>query len=173
MKCHVAYCVRPKCPFLVVSSMWWLFLPHVRILGKCSTIHSPPSLFFLLCLKAEIRSRTLILLLRPGSVRVFPDELRVSSFPDRFPLCQHGGIVSPLRIRWVMDVCVCRCNLPSALLAEWSGSFMCHCSNTGVERTPNKSQSRSVWTNIKYCQSGQITYFLRSSLCMDEITVYH
>ena len=33
-----------------------------------------------------------------------------------------------------------RCNLPSALLAEWSGYFTCHCGNTGVERTPNKSQ---------------------------------
>ena len=44
----------------------------------------------------EISSRTLIPLFRPGSVhsgfaglddcdRVFPDELRVSSFPDRFP----------------------------------------------------------------------------------------
>ena len=27
-----------------------------------------------------------------------------------------------------------------ALLAEWQGYFMCHCGNTGVERTPNKSQ---------------------------------
>ena len=33
-----------------------------------------------------------------------------------------------------------RCNLPSLLLAEWPGSFTCHCSNMGVEQTPNKSQ---------------------------------
>ena len=33
-----------------------------------------------------------------------------------------------------------RCNLPHALLAQWPGSFTCHCSNTGVERTSNKSQ---------------------------------
>ena len=33
-----------------------------------------------------------------------------------------------------------RCNLPPALLAERPGSFTCHCGNTGVERTPNKSQ---------------------------------
>ena len=33
-----------------------------------------------------------------------------------------------------------RCNLPPALLAEWLGSFPYHCGNTGVERTPNKSQ---------------------------------
>ena len=31
-------------------------------------------------------------------------------------------------------------NLPPALLAEWPGSFMCHCRNTEVKRTPNKSQ---------------------------------
>ena len=31
-------------------------------------------------------------------------------------------------------------NLPPALLAEWPGCFKCHCSNTGVERTPNKSK---------------------------------
>ena len=33
-----------------------------------------------------------------------------------------------------------RCNLLLALLAEWPGSFACHCSNTVVERTPNKSR---------------------------------
>ena len=37
-------------------------------------------------------------------------------------------------------ICVFRRNLPPALLAEWPGSFTCHCGNTGVERTPNKSQ---------------------------------
>ena len=68
------------------------FSSLARILGKCSTIHSLPALF----LKVEISSRTLISLFRPASVhsgsascddcdRVFPDELRVSSFPDRFP----------------------------------------------------------------------------------------
>ena len=33
-----------------------------------------------------------------------------------------------------------RCNVPSALLAEWPGSSMCHCGNTGVKRTLNKRQ---------------------------------
>ena len=62
-----------------------------RILGECSTIHSSLAL-----LKVEISSRTLIPLFRPGSVhsgsaslgdcgRMFSDELRVGSFPDRFP----------------------------------------------------------------------------------------
>ena len=48
--------------------------------------------------------------------------------------------VSPLQLRWVKGVCVFRCNLPPALLTEWPGSFTCHCQNTGVERTLNKSQ---------------------------------
>ena len=58
--------------------------------------NSFPSFDFFFFFKVEIRSRTLIPLFRPGSVhsgsaslddrgRVFPDELRVSSFPDRFP----------------------------------------------------------------------------------------
>ena len=51
-----------------------------------------------------------------------------------------SGTVSPLRLCWVKDVCVFRCNLPPALLAEWPGSFTCHCSNMGVEWTLNKSQ---------------------------------
>ena len=37
-------------------------------------------------------------------------------------------------------VCMFRCNLPPALLAEWLRSSTCHCGNTGKERTPNKSQ---------------------------------
>ena len=49
-------------------------------------------------------------------------------------------MVSPLRLRWVKGVCMIRCNLPPALLAEWPGSFTRHYGNMGVERTPNKSQ---------------------------------
>ena len=70
------------------------FSSRARILGECSTIHSPPAFLFFL---VEIISRVLIPLFTPGSVhsdsenwddcdRVFPDELRVSSFPNR---CQH------------------------------------------------------------------------------------
>ena len=55
-------------------------------------------------------------------------------------LCLESGIVSPLRLCWVKDGCVFMCNLPPALLAEWPGHFMCHCSNTGMEWTPNMSQ---------------------------------
>ena len=52
----------------------------------------PACAFFVVFLLVDFSSRTLIPLLRPRSVhsgsacdRVFPDELRVSSFPDRFP----------------------------------------------------------------------------------------
>ena len=55
-------------------------------------------------------------------------------------LCQDSSIVSPLRLLWVKGVRVFRFDLPPALLAEWPGSFTCHCGNTGVERTLNKSQ---------------------------------
>ena len=54
---------------------------------------------------------------------------------------QHS---QPLWLRWVKSVCVFRCNLPSALLAEQPGSFCRHCGNTGVERTPDKSQHTTL-----------------------------
>ena len=50
---------------------------------------------------------------------------------------QHG---QPALTHWVKGVCVFRCNLLHALLAEWLGSFTCHCGYTGVERTTNKGQ---------------------------------
>ena len=68
------------------------FSSCVRILGECLTIHSTPTFFFF---KVEISLRTLIPLFKPGLVhsgsvrwddcdQVFPDELRVCSFLDRF-----------------------------------------------------------------------------------------
>ena len=44
------------------------FSSHAMIWGECSTIHSPPALFFFFFFKVEISSRTLISLFRPGSV---------------------------------------------------------------------------------------------------------
>ena len=130
------------------------FSSRARIFGECSTIHSPSSLFFFFLV--ETSSRTLIKLSRPGSVhsgsaswddcdRLFPDELLVSSFPDRFPtLWLDSGIISPFRLRWVKGVCLFRWNLQLALLAQWPGSFTCHCGNTGVEWNPNKSQHTNL-----------------------------
>ena len=108
--------------------------------GECSTIDSLPAICF--CWEVEISSRTLLPHFMPGSVhsdtanwdecgRMFPEKLRVSSFPDRFPRYAWTEAVSPLKLRWVTSMCVFRCNLPPALLAEWSGSFACHCGNKG------------------------------------------
>ena len=101
--------------------------------------------------KVEISSCTLIPIFRPGSVhsgsatwdncdQVFLDKLGVSSFligSHTMPGQWHS---QPNQHRWVKGVCVFRCNLSPALLAEWLGSFMCHCGNTGVERTRTKSR---------------------------------
>ena len=89
----------------------------------------PVCAFFFFFFKVEISSGTLIPLFRPGSAhsgsaskedcdRVFPDELRVSSFPDRFPHCLDSGMVSSLRLLKIKGVCVFRCNLSPALLVE-------------------------------------------------------
>ena len=45
--------------------------------------------------------------------------------------------------------CVFRCNLPLAPLEKWPGSFTCHCGNTGVKRTPNKSQHTKLTLDKK------------------------
>ena len=71
---------------------------------------------------------------------VFPDELRVSSFPDRVPtLCLDSGIVSSFWRCWIKGVCVFRCNLPPAPFGRMTGSFYV-LRHTGMKRTPNKSQ---------------------------------
>ena len=44
-----------------------VFSSRARILGECSTSHSPPALFYFIFI-AEISSRTLIPLFRPRSV---------------------------------------------------------------------------------------------------------
>ena len=36
------------------------------------------------------------------------------------------------------------CNLPPTTQAEWPRPLTCHCENTGVERTPNKTQRRQT-----------------------------
>ena len=134
--CYVCTDEQRSCPFctdqmVVVAA----FSSCARILEEWLTTHSLPMLF--LCLWVEIRSRTLIPLLRPGSVHngsaSWDDcgwraacELVSRQVPI---LCLHSGTVSPLH--WVKGVCVVRCNLPLALLADWPGSFTCHCDNTG------------------------------------------
>ena len=66
------------------------FSSHARILGEDWSIRSPLAFCCsCCCCKVEINWRTIISLFWPGSVHsgsaeCFPDELRVSSFPDRF-----------------------------------------------------------------------------------------
>ena len=132
------------------------FSSLARILEECSTNHSPPALFLLLLLffRVEISSRKLIPLFRSWPVhrgsaswddynRVFPDELRVISFPDRFPHCLSQSDFDGSRVNACLGV---TCHLH--YLAEWPWSFKCHRGNTGVERTPNESQ-HTKWTPEK------------------------
>ena len=93
---------------------WWFSSSLARILREGSTINSPRALNFFF-FKVEISSHTPVSLFRPGSVhsgsaswddcdRVFPYELRVSSFPYRIPYCLDST-VSLLRLRWVPATC--------------------------------------------------------------------
>ena len=74
------------------------FSSRARTLGECSTIHSPLVIFFFsFCFcRVDISLRRLIALFTPGLVYsgsassddcnlVIPDELRLSSFSERFP----------------------------------------------------------------------------------------
>ena len=79
---------------------WWCLFPRLRGFGENVRPFIPRRAFFLLLcfffFWVEISSRTLVPLFMTGSVhcgsaswddcgRMFPDKLRVSSFPDRFP----------------------------------------------------------------------------------------
>ena len=75
--------------------VWRQVFPRVQGFWETVRLFIPRLCFFFF--KLEIISRTLLPLFRPRSVhcgsanwddcdRVFPDELRVSSFPDRFSL---------------------------------------------------------------------------------------
>ena len=72
-------------------------------------------------------------MLRYHFVRLF------KKFFFEVPTLCLDSIVGPVRLRWVKGVCLFSWNLPSALLAELVRSFTCHCGNTGVKRTPNKT----------------------------------
>ena len=126
---------------------WWLF-PRLWDFGRNVRPFIPCQCFF--C-KVELSSRTLVhslgqdqsTLAQRAETTVAECSLTSSCELDseKIPtLCLDIGIVSPLRSCLVKGVCVVICNLPLALLVEWPGAFTYHCGNTGVERTPNKSQ---------------------------------
>ena len=118
------------------SSLAWIF-------GECSTIHSLPAFFLFFSLwsgyKLAHANSTLYAGINPqwlsGLRRLWPNvfwQVACELFSGWVPtLYLHRGIVNPFRLRWVKGVCVFRCNLPPALLAEWPGSFTSQCGNTG------------------------------------------
>ena len=129
---------------VVVAFFSQVFLENVRPFISCL-------FFFSLFLEVESSLRLLIPFFRLGSAHsgsaclddcgcVFPDESSVSSLPDRFPHYAWTVAQSAHCNCLVKGVCTFRCNLPSALFAEWPGPFMCHCSNAGLEQMLNKSQ---------------------------------
>ena len=91
------YCTRKE-------RLWWLFS---RERGFWENVRP-----FIPCLYSLCRDQS------TDFGWVFPDELRVSSFPDRFPHHAQTAAVSSFRLRWDKDVCAFTCNLPPALLAE-------------------------------------------------------
>ena len=110
--------------FFLIARIFW---------GRLSDSF-PTYAFFSFFLKVEISLFTLIPLFMPQSVhsgsaswddcgRVLPDELHVSLLPWWVPTLCFDSIVRPLWLYWVKGVCVFRCILPHALLAEWPGSF--------------------------------------------------
>ena len=76
--------------------------------------------------------------------RMFPDNCVWTRFRIGLKLCLDSGVVSPFRPRRVKVVCVFKCNLPPALLAQWLGSFTCNYGDSGVERTPNMCQHTNL-----------------------------
>ena len=92
---------------LWIVSYGGFFLVLRGFLREWSNIHSRLRFFFFF--EVEISSRTLIPLFVPGSVhsgsanwddygQMFPDKLRASSFPDRFP---HGIVYGLLVLYYI------------------------------------------------------------------------
>ena len=95
-KCNLQLATKKKkrCRVTVHIKLWWVF-PHVRGFGE-NVRQFIPCLHFFFFFKVEISSHKLVPLFRQKSVHggsaswdncdwVFLDELRVSSFLDRFP----------------------------------------------------------------------------------------
>ena len=105
---------------------------------------SPPALFFFFFFKW-----TIIPIFMSSSVYscsascgwVFPDKLRMSSFPNRFPHYTWTAAWSACSDFVGSRVYAClgvTCQLH--FLVEWPGSFTCQSGSTGVEWPSNKSQ---------------------------------
>ena len=134
-----------------------------RTLGEETTIRSVPALLFVVvvvCFEVDMNSLTPIPLFRPGSVhsdsstwddcgQVCPDKLCVGSFPWKVSTPSLDSIVHPLRLCWVICICVLISNRLPAFFAEWPVSFSCQCGN--VEwNGHNKSQHRKLTLEKKF-----------------------
>ena len=116
------------------------FCSQAEILGEGLMNHFPPALF----LKWRSAHAQQFHFLDPGWLsklrwsrkKVFPDKLCVSLFPWWVPILCLDSTVSPFRLGWMKGMCMFTSNLPSALSAEWLGSLICYCGNTGVEWIP-------------------------------------
>ena len=124
---------------VIPSAIWWHFPTSENWGGGGQRFIPQPALFIF---QVKINSHTPVPHFRPESVHsglaswddrgwVVPGELRVSRFPWSVPKLCLDSIVIPFRLCWVKGVGVFRCNLPPAPMAEWPGSFTCHCANTG------------------------------------------
>ena len=127
--------------------------------------------FFFFLFKVEISLPTLTSLSRQGSVhsgsaswydcdQVFLMSCVWARFPDT--LCQDRGTVSPLRLCWVKGVWMFRCNLPPALLAEWPGSFKCHCCNTGGGTDTEWESAHKVDSGEENCPAAPARIWTRN-----------
>ena len=116
----------------MASKGWWLF-PRLRVFEENVQPFIPcMHILFFFRGGGEISSRTITSLFKfkQGSVhsgsatsddsgRVFPDELRVRSFPVRFLTMMPGQRHSQPTPTWLGQGCVrVKCNLTPALLAK-------------------------------------------------------
>ena len=131
---------------------WWLF-PGMRGFWGKVTIRSPPALFFFF--KVETSSRIRIPLFIPGSVhsgsaswddcgRVFPDELRVSSFHDRFPYYGWTTMWSALSDFFGLRVYACLGIACHCTFSRMTRVFYVPLQYTGIEQTGHKSPHRKL-----------------------------
>ena len=89
--------------------------------------------------------------------------------PSRCTFCiHHAPVYSSLSFKATYIMCMFKRNLPPAHLAEWPGSFMCHCCNTGVERLLKQESEQKVDWRRKFSHRSRrgiepATFRLRSS----------
>ena len=117
--------------------------------------------FFSSFFQVEVRLRTLVPLLSPGSINsgstswddcgwVFQTRCVWTRFliGSHTTSTQRQSQPTPTSLGqgWF------RCNLATVLLAEWPEFFTCHCGTTEVERTQNKSQHTKLTLEKKILQ---------------------